>query len=424
MNFVVVHRGARDHYQVALALAEAGKLESLVTDLYWPAEGRVATLAERLIGSRGATLVRARNHPELRGKSVKTRPGAGIISLALDKLPRAPFPLRARATRWTDDRLGHLAGQRAKRSGAGILSYSYYGHSAFSAAGPSVARWLFQLHPHPASMRRILLRELADYPQCAESLQKEWELALPEQQFDMLCEETQMAHNWIVASSFTRQTLIENGAPAERIHVAPYGVELERFQPTYTRPGEQGPLRILFAGTINQRKGIAYLLDALRLLNTKQIQFAIRGRAADDLALLRSSAPDVDIRLNVSNAELIEAYQTSDFFVFPSVAEGFGHVILEALACGLPVLSTTRTAALDLVTSGRDGFVIEPRRSDLIAERLEWMLMNRGRLPEMRREARAKAEQYTWPRFRSRIVDILTPHTDRATRTELTTADV
>ena len=407
MKVVVVHRGARDGYQVAAAMAEAGILERLVTDLYWPGQSSVAGEIERLLGTRAGSLLNARTNRLVPAKLVDSNRLSAWYSFLCDKFPPTPFQMRARATRAADRALGQRAGEIARKGGAAILSYSYYGHSAFSAAGPASARILFQVHPHPASMRAILRRELADHPDCASSLEKEWELALPDSDFDRLCEEPRMAQHFIAASSFTRRTLIEHGAPADRVHAVPYGVDLDRFTPGERVRDLKQPLRILFAGTINQRKGIKYLLDAVRMLGTSQVQLVIRGRAVDDLSLVRSQAPNVDIKLSVTGAELLEAYRTSDLFVFPSVAEGFGHVLIESLASGLPVLSTTHTAAPDLITEGRDGFVIEPRRADLIAERLEWALLNRARLESMRREARLKAEQFTWHRFRRSVVDVV-----------------
>lgn len=407
MKVVVVHRGARDSYQAALALSEAGQLERLVTDIYWREDSRLAACIGKAFGPRAAKILGAHRDSPLEASRVEAFQLSSLCSFALDKFPYSPFPLRARATRWTDHQLGRQAGEIARSRNAALLSYSYYGHSAFAAAGPQVPRILFQLHPHPATMREILQQELADHPDCAASLNQEWELALSDSDFDRMCAEARMADRWIAASSFTRDTLIENGAPPDRVHVATYGVNLQAFHPAGSSPHIDRPLRVLFVGTVNQRKGIKYLLQAIRSLGTRRIQLVVRGRAVDDLNLVRSLVPDADIRLSVSRDELVAAYQNSDLFVFPSVGEGFGHVLIESLASGLPVLSTTHTAAPDLVTEGVDGFVIEPRRTDLIADRLEWALSHRRQLASMRHEARRKAEEFTWPRFRSRIREIV-----------------
>jgi glycosyltransferase involved in cell wall biosynthesis len=101
----------------------------------------------------------------------------------------------------------------------------------------------------------------------------------------------------------------------------------------------------------------------------------------------------------------VEAYQCAHLFVFPSVAEGFGQVLLESLASGLPILSTTHTAAPDLIEDGVQGFVVEPRRPDLLAEKIAWAAAHREELARMGREARVRAERFTWEHFRARVAE-------------------
>ena len=208
---VVVHRGARDAYQVSAALARAGLLEKLVTDLYWPADRPCGRRLAAVLPGSAARLLSARHHLEVPASLVKQTLVAGLTSYLLEKVKTAPFSWRRRAIRWTDATLGRTAGRLAARTGSLLLSYSYYGYDAFQSYGQ--AGVLFQLHPHPLSVRRILERELADHPDCSVSLRKEWELSLPTEDFERLAAESRMAKQFIVASSFTRQTLIENGTP-------------------------------------------------------------------------------------------------------------------------------------------------------------------------------------------------------------------
>lgn len=402
-RLILVQSGARDAYQVALALAEAGMLETLVTDLFWPADRAWARWIARSLPSRLQQLLRQRSEPRLPSSTVHLCAASGALTLLLDKLRRTPLSLRRSTMRYADAVLGRTAGEMANARSAGLLSYSYYGFDAFQRYNGRGL--LFQLHPHPASMRRILSDELAAHPDCAASLEQEWELALPEQDFQHLVQETTMARSFLVASSFTRSTLVEHGTPYESIHVIPYGVDSTRFVPHSSRHGRApGKLRLLFVGRINQRKGIKYLLDALQLVGSEQVELTVCGRVVDDLELFRSFGDRVLIRPNVSAEELVAAYQAADLFVFPSVAEGFGQVLLEALACGLPILSTTHTAAPDLIENGRQGFIVEPRSAEQLAERICWALAHRAELFAMRSEARRLAEQFTWQRFREGVV--------------------
>jgi glycosyltransferase involved in cell wall biosynthesis len=401
---VVVQSGARDAYQLARALSEADMLEALVTDLFWPSDRPWAELLASYLPTGLRTMLLQRSEPMLPSRKVRLCTFTGLATLILDKLPRVPLSFRRRVTRYSDATLGRTAGRYASRTNAGLVSYSYYGYDAFSHySRPGI---LFQLHPHPASMRRILTEELNAHPDCADSLRQEWELSLREEDFQHLVHETTMASHFLVASSFTRDTLVEHGTPESAISVVPYGVDSGRFTPApHLRSAPGSKLRLLFVGRINQRKGIKYLLEALRLLDTKNVQLTICGRVVDGLELFRPFASQVEIRPSVSATELVSAYQSADLFVFPSVAEGFGQVLLESLACGLPILSTNRTAATDLIDHGVQGFVVEPCQPELIAERIDWALTHRAELVLMGQQARVRAEQFTWQRFRSGVVE-------------------
>ena len=405
---VLVHGGARDNYQVALALAEARMLEVLVTDLFWPADRRWARALSRLLPARLGSLLRQRSSPGLPSARVRNCLVAGFKTLLLDRIRGLSFDVRRRAVRSADATLGRTAGRLAARSGASLLAYSYFAYDAFRADGrPGI---LFQVHPHPLTIRRILTEELTAHPDCAGSLQQEWELALPEEDFQHLVEEPRLAARFLCASSFTRQSLIENGAEPSAIRVVPYGVDTDRFRPdpgrrsgrrSGTGPASGSKLQLLFVGRINQRKGIKYLLEALRLLRTEQVHLTICGRVIDGLDLFRPFASQIDVRPSVGAAELVAAYQSADLFVFPSVAEGFGQVLLESLASGLPILSTTHTAAPDLITSGVEGLIIPPRRPDLLASQIDWAATHRSELDAMAQQARRRALHFTWQRFRS-----------------------
>lgn len=401
----MVHRGARDGYHVAAALEEAGLLEALVTDLYWPADRLWARNFERMAPASLSSALRARFSEHLPSSRVRWANPSGPVSFALDKTPAVSFETRRKAQRWNDAALGELAGNLAAKTGSNLLSYSYYGYHAFKSFGkPGI---LFQVHPHPVSVRRLLSEELAMHSECAGSLEKEWELSLPSDDFARLTEETRMASQFICASSFTKQTLVENGADPRCISVVPYGVDAARFAPPVTASPatrKDGKLQLLFVGTINQRKGIKYLLEALRLLRSSHVQLVVCGRAVDNLQLF-SGQSQVHVRPSVSFAELQRAYQESDLFVFPSIVEGFAQVLLEALSSGLPILSTSHTAAPDLIDEGIQGYVVPPRRPDLLAERIDWLASHPQQLAEMKAAARLRATEFTWSRFRKGITD-------------------
>jgi glycosyltransferase involved in cell wall biosynthesis len=100
----------------------------------------------------------------------------------------------------------------------------------------------------------------------------------------------------------------------------------------------------------------------------------------------------------------------ADLFVFPSLAEGFGLVIGEAMSCGVPVLTTTNTGGPELITDGREGWCVPAHDAGALAERIEWAYSNRDELYEMGRRARSRAEQWTWADYRRKLARELSAH--------------
>jgi len=403
VKIVTVHRGARDSYQVACALNETGVLECLVTDLYWPAGRKWAEALGRRLPAHLHQKLLNRNAELLPSRAVRSCWASGALALACDATGAVPFELKRLSMRFCDRHLGKRAAEIANARDAALLSYSYYAHSAFSNFRGNQPRILFQLHPHPTSVRAILKRERELHPECSSSLDKEWELGLPERDFQTLVQESSMPDYWLVASSFTKETLVENGAAAERIEVIPYGTDLDWFTPGRVTRSADGPLRLLSVGTISQRKGIKYLIDALESLPTGAAELTVCGRLIDDAQVLRQTRAPVHLRAFVSAADLLRELRTADVFIFPSLAEGFGHVLLEAMACGLPVIATTRTAAPDLIRNGCEGFITEPGNVPDLVRCIEHLLRNPEERNTMGLAARARAEAFTWPAFRRRI---------------------
>lgn len=399
LKAVVVLAGARDHYQMPLALHEAGFLHALVTDMYWPADRSwFSRSAGHLLSPH---VISARYCVGLDSRRVRLSAKALSVT-ALMKVMRA-----TRLVRYADKALGRKARQLAMEEGAPLFAYSYYASEAFKAeGGVPPHRFLFQLHPHPVAVRAILREEIERVPQAQSSLMAEHELALPDREFAEMATEPHLANGWVVASRFTAQTLIERGVPAEHVRVVPYGVDADVFALRAAAPRAERPFTILYVGSLSQRKGLSYLLDAIRSLNTRAFRLVLCGRGIVDTRLIATySDINVEVCIGLSRAELIRQMQSADVFVLPSLAEGFGHVILEAMSCGLPVIATPHTCAPDVMEHDRHGFIVPIRDAEAIAARIAWGMDNRAELAAMGEAAALRARQFTWERFRAGVRD-------------------
>ena len=255
---------------------------------------------------------------------------------------------------------------------------------------------------HPRSKHRVYEEIKKQFPNWADDLEVRAETVGAAEEL-----EHREATKIVVASSFTKRTLVENGVVESKIVLNPYGVDLERFSIQRQSNGAR-PFRFLFTGLVCARKGVPLLLEAWKQLNPKNAELWIVGPLTPTASReCRSSSSSVKIIGKVPNAELASIMSQSDVFVFPSYFEGFGLVLLEAMAAGLPVLTTTATAAPDIVTQELDGFVIEPGNLDALVNKMEFCLKNRERLAEMGRAAHKTAERFSWDAYGDRWQRIL-----------------
>jgi glycosyltransferase involved in cell wall biosynthesis len=162
----------------------------------------------------------------------------------------------------------------------------------------------------------------------------------------------------------------------------------------------------LFVGRLVQHKGIGYLLDAVDRLGS-EVELTLVGRRFQ-------ANPRVDEAVRrwrwfdtLPHHQVMEVMMESDVLVLPSLGEGFGLVVTEALACGLPVIVTPSVGASDLVHDGQEGFVVPVGSADLIAERLHALHRDRELLAAMSRKAQARAAEASWESYRSNFAETL-----------------
>ena len=167
------------------------------------------------------------------------------------------------------------------------------------------------------------------------------------------------------------------------------------------------PLKIVFVGQVDYRKGIMHLFDAMKRFDQSKMVLKLVGGydANSDLYKCGSKMGNVEFLGFVTKDKLADIYNDADVFVFPTLCEGFGLVVLEAMACGVPVICSENAGGNDAIIDGENGFNIPACDANAIEEKLRWCLENRHKLFEMREKAYATSKTYTWDRYHSEIVD-------------------
>jgi glycosyltransferase involved in cell wall biosynthesis len=225
--------------------------------------------------------------------------------------------------------------------------------------------------------------------------------------------EMELADLVLVACSFVEKTIREFW-PEKNIALAPYGVDAEFWAPAEggdqetKRPRDQktkrheDTLRFIYAGGCSIRKGIPVLLRAWEKAQLREAELLLVGSWQLADSRLKQLPRGVKFLGPVGPERLRELYRESDVFVFPSFFEGFGLVILEAMACGLPVVASECSAGPDVLDESC-GRVVAAGQADQLVETLRWFATNHEKLPAMKRSARMCAEKFTWENYRKAV---------------------
>jgi glycosyltransferase involved in cell wall biosynthesis len=391
---------------IALALHEAGALGAYHTgcvDHYrraWPRRLR------RAVETLAPTLDRA-----LRRRRISTVPEELIHAHWTWECARTVAGKLGRSVRledwlWERGEL-HLDRKSARLLETGACD-AFFGVEHGARLAISVARTLGKksvvafLSPHHSVRRRWVDREYDRFPELmTRDSRRLMELARGRDA--RRDEEARLADAIYANSDFTARSLAMAGFPEERIITVPLGgppVILDESLP-FALPE---PPRVVYAGSISVTKGAHYLIDAWKALGVRgRAQLHFYGRNLLPGRWLSECGSDVVWHDVVSQLELFAAFRAAAILVLPTLCDGFGSVVSEAMANGLPVITTSNAGAADLIEEGRNGFVVPPADSGSLGERIEWCLSHPRELVQMRRSATMTARRWTWMEFRAAL---------------------
>ncbi|MBV8145646.1 MAG: glycosyltransferase family 4 protein [Gammaproteobacteria bacterium] len=333
-----------------------------------------------------------------------------MLAAAVGKLPLVQPRWRSTVTstlRFAAERaVARVAGQRAVGADVVVASYGtgrYAFETVHRAGGRAVLSYPIA---HNAFQRRLYAEEAALHPEFAAALPR-IDL-LPCEYAERLDIECALADRILVGSSFVRESFVALGHDARKIAVTPYGVDIERFAPHRRRC--DGVFRVLFIGHIGQRKGVGYLLQGYELFRRPDCELHLVGDYVPGHEVYARYRHLYRHTPNLPQSDLPALFQEADVFVLPTLIEGMPLVVLEAMASGVPVITTTHGPG-DVLRDGVDGFFVPIRDNEAIAQRLEHLYRDRGLREHMGRNAREQAARYTWDAYARRAADVVLAET-------------
>jgi glycosyltransferase involved in cell wall biosynthesis len=222
-------------------------------------------------------------------------------------------------------------------------------------------------------------------------------------------EECNLSDLILLNSVVAKKTFIEAGFSKQKLAVITPSVDTTRFHPV---PKKDSMFRVLYVGTIQPRKGVQYLIPAFLKAKISHSELLLIGGYST-----RSTRQMVEKALQHSNIKQefwdfsrddpTKVFGKCSVLVLPSVEDGFGLVVLEAMACGLPIIITSHCGAADIVEEGINGFVIPPRNIETIIEKLNFLAKNPFVCKEMGKAARATAEKFNQDKYNKYLKQIL-----------------
>jgi glycosyltransferase involved in cell wall biosynthesis len=349
--------GAREHYAVPRALQRCGLLARLITDLWTRRVNRF--------------------HPELAGARV-TAPNLAALTFEFKaSLARENgWKLISQRNEWFQ----HHALAELKRTANGnhtIFAYSYAAAELFRFARERGWRTVLgQIDPGPAEERIV-----ADLQKAS----GKWQPA-PKPYWDNWRRECSLADQIVVNSQWSKDALLSEGISAEKIKIIPVAYESSTdsrsFQRHYPRAfSAERPMRVLFLGQINLRKGVQQLLDAVQLLKGEPVEFWFVGPTQISVPQHLKLHPQCRWFGVAPRVQVDSYYRDADVFILPTLSDGFGLTQLEAQSWKLPVIASIYCG--EVVQDGFNGVLLEEVSGEEIANVLRELLQEPHRLSAM-----------------------------------------
>ncbi|HEV2840271.1 MAG TPA: glycosyltransferase [Chthoniobacterales bacterium] len=390
---------------VLSALDQAGVLAKFVTALGW---SNASPLVHELPPNLRSQM--ARRGYELPHYKIKIFPAREVVRLLAQKMRQRWLVEHERG--WASiDRVwreldkfaaASLRQSHQRENIQGVYAYEDCAEQLFEAARDLGVRRIYDLPiAYWETARRLLREEAQRYP--------EWEPTLgatrdSEEKVARKTRELDLAELVICPSAFVLDSLPANVRASKPCVVTPFGSpSADQVETAERKPGD-GPLRVLFAGALTQRKGLADLFAAMKLIGSKEIELVVMGSLLRPLAWYRERFPGFIYEPPRPHQDVLRLMRSCDVLVLPSIVEGRALVQQEAMACGLPLIVTKNAGGDDLIAEGETGFLIPIRSPEAIAEKINWCAANRASISGMAIAARRRASELTWQGYGQEVL--------------------
>jgi alpha-maltose-1-phosphate synthase len=392
-SIVVTHPGTQHSRHTAYGLQKAGFLKLFVTTFYLKKTGitwLICNKATKIFRLKILKKITGRTSNQIEDSLVKSFLSIEVVCHIASKLPI----LKNYSEQISDIKnltFDHLTATSIRGLEIdAVICYDTCSKKMFrTAETKNACKILDQSIGHLAHGAKLLEEEKLLHPDFSDSIP-----TIPRSRIEYCIEEAKAADAILVASNYARMTLNEIGIASEKIYTINYGADVTRFSPA---PEKSGKFRFLFVGAVTQRKGVKYLLEAFKALKLKDAELIIAGPIVGSGNGLKNYSEIFTYRGQIPYAEIPEIFRSADVFVLPSLHEGGVIASHEALASGLPVITTPNAGSV--VRDNIDGFIVPIRDVDALMEKMLLLYQNKELRKELSINARSRGIEFTWDKY-------------------------
>jgi glycosyltransferase involved in cell wall biosynthesis len=399
----LANTGMKRLFDIAVSLQDRGLLARFVTGPFFTEQDRLIRVLDRLPAPRARAVRREllrRSHPRLDPGRVSTFSPPEWAFILAGKTPALKTRIK-HVTRLRNELFDRHVARMVRRDRPDlVMVQDTMGRRTIAAAKEAgTVSLMEQCIGHVHTSRRILAEEARLHPEFGLDVAR----MIPEWVMERCTWEALHADHILAPSAYVRDTLMEIGVDRDRVTVIPYGVDTDFFRPAERR--RQGRLQILFVGQIAPRKGLVYLFEAFKGMDCSDVELVLVGKKLHPTDWLRPYEHLFRHVPHVPHGELQELFNQADVFVYPSLHEGSACAIMEAMASGLPVVTTHNSGSL--ARDGEEGFIVPLRDPDTLRQRLETLCRDASLRGTMGTAARKRVEGYSWAHFQQELAALI-----------------
>jgi glycosyltransferase involved in cell wall biosynthesis len=411
-KWICAQVGGREHYAIPRALHIAGDLRLCLTDFY---AGNLTRSFGRRFSAKPLQALAARNHADLPAGFVKSWNlrsfgwEARLRWMARQDVTERYLGYCEVGKRFTEAVIRHLRALPDLPAGG-----TFFG---FDTASLEIMQFLKQRGFHCVLDQIDPCRVEVEMVKAEQKLWPGWEdsvLDVPEEFYARHQQEWAVADRVMVNSDWSRQALVQQGVPLEKLVIVPlcYETDLKSGHTAKNSFGvfrsirdfRKNPLRVLFLGQVMLRKGIQYLVEAARLMQSEHVRFDVVGPIHISAKAVAEAPANLVFHGRATRDRISDWYCKADVFVLPTLSDGFAITQIEAMAHGLPVIATPNCGAV--VSDYVDGFVVPPGDAEALANAICCYLKNPGLLTKQSGAALEKSGQFSLSQVAAHLREI------------------